>query len=337
MSLTSIDAPAGEYTVLEAIKAGMSDAMDADSDVVLMGEDVGRAGGIFRTSTGLHQRFGSMRVIDTPLDEKGIVAHGIGLALYGLKPIVEIQFSGFIHDAFEHIMFCAARYRWASGGQYSCPMVIRAPSFGGIKGGFWHSQSVEAYFVHHGGMKILCPSTPEDAYRMMLAAVQDPDPVLLIEPVPLYRSMSASFELDGKAATIGEARVTRQGEDVTVVTYGPIQYEVEKAAEELAESRGYSIEIIDLRTLIPYDIDTVLASVKKTGRVLTVHEAPLSMSFGSELAAVIQEKAFGYLHTPIQRVAAPDVPYHFSIGDEFYKPDARRISKAIIRTMEFEF
>ena len=336
MNIATATADTGT-TVLEAIKAGMSDAMDADSDVILMGEDVGLAGGIFRTSTGLHQRFGSKRVIDTPLDEKGIVAHGIGLALYGLKPIVEIQFSGFIHDAFEHIMFCAARYRWASGGQYSCPMVIRAPSFGGIKGGFWHSQSVEAYFVHHGGMKILCPSTPEDAYRMMLAAVQDPDPVLLIEPVPLYRSMSAKFEMDGKAATIGEAKVTRAGSDVTVVTYGPIQYEVEKAADELATTKGYDVEIIDLRTLIPYDMDTILASVKKTGRVITVHEAPLSMGFGAELAAVIQEKAFGYLHTPIQRVAAPDVPYHFSIGDEYYRPNARRIRLAIERTMEFEF
>ena len=336
MNIATATADTGT-TVLEAIKAGMSDAMDADGDVILMGEDVGLAGGIFRTSTGLHQRFGSKRVIDTPLDEKGIIAHGIGMALYGLKPIVEIQFSGFIHDAFEHIMFCAARYRWASGGQYSCPMVIRCPSFGGIKGGFWHSQSVEAYFVHHGGMKILCPSTPEDAYRMMLAAVQDPDPVLLIEPVPLYRSMSAKFERDGVAATIGEAKVRREGKDVTVITYGPIQYEVEKAAEELATTKGYDVEIIDLRTLIPYDIDTILKSVKKTGRVVTVHEAPLSMGFGAEMAAVIQEKAFGYLHTPIQRVAAPDVPYHFSIGDEYYRPNARRIRLAIERTMEFEF
>jgi pyruvate/2-oxoglutarate/acetoin dehydrogenase E1 component len=173
-------------TVLEALKAGMSHAMEADPDVILLGEDVARAGGIFRTSTGLFERFGPERVIDTPLDEKGIAAHGVGLSLYGLKPIIEIQFSGFIHDAFEHIMFCAARYRWSTGGQYSCPLVIRAPSFGGIKGGFWHSQSVESYFVHHGGMKILCPSTPEDAYRMMLAAIADPDPVLLVEPVPLH-------------------------------------------------------------------------------------------------------------------------------------------------------
>ena len=326
-----------ETTVLEAIKAGMSDAMEADENVILMGEDVGLAGGIFRTSTGLQQRFGSKRVIDTPLDEKGIVAHGIGLALYGLRPIVEIQFSGFIHDAFEHIMFCAARYRWASGGQYSCPMVIRAPSFGGIKGGFWHSQSVEAYFVHHGGIKILCPSTPEDAYRMMLAAVQDPDPVLLIEPVPLYRSLSASFKRDGIAAKIGEAEVVRPGSDLTILTYGPMRYQCLEAAGVMATKAGIEAEVIDLRSLIPFDIETILKSVKKTGRVIIVHEAPLSMGFGAELVAVIQDKAFGYLHAPIQRVAAPDVPYHFSIGDEVYKPNAQRIGLAIKRIMEFEF
>jgi len=326
-----------ETTVLEALKAGMSHAMDSDPDVILLGEDVARAGGIFRTSTGLFERFGPQRVIDTPLDEKGIVAHGVGLSLYGLKPIVEIQFSGFIHDAFEHIMFCAARYRWSTGGQYSCPMVIRAPSYGGIKGGFWHSQSVEAYFVHHGGIKILCPSTPEDAYRMMLAAVADPDPVLLVEPVPLYRSLSAKFEMDGVPATIGEAAVTRDGRDVSVLTYGPIRYQVELAANELAKKSNIDVEVIDLRTLIPYDIETIVESVKKTGRAIIVHEAPLSMGFGAELAAVVQEKAFGYLHAPIQRVAAPDVPYHFSIGDEHYRPSAKRIRLAIERTMEFEF
>jgi pyruvate dehydrogenase E1 component beta subunit len=334
--MVAIESKPRKATVLEAINAAMAHALETDPDVVLMGQDVGKAGGIFRTSTGLSQRIGSKRVIDTPLDEKGIVAHAVGMALYGLKPIVEIQFSGFIHDAFEHIMFCAARYRWASGGQYSCPMVIRAPSFGGIKGGFWHSQSVEAYYVHHGGVKILCPSTPEDAYRMMIAAVQDPDPVLLVEPVPLYRAMSAEFVHDGKPTDIGRAEVVRAGADVTILTYGVMRPQSISAAEDLAEE-GIDTEVIDLRTLIPYDIETILASVQKTGRVVIVHEAPLSLGFGAEMAAVLQEKAFGYLHTPIQRVAAPDVPYHFSIGDECYKPDAHRIKLAVRRAMEFEF
>lgn len=323
--------------VMEALRAGMAHELETNPDVVLMGEDVGQAGGIFRTSTGLAQRFGSRRVIDTPLDEKGIVAHAVGMALYGLRPIVEIQFSGFIHDAFEHIMFCAARYRWASGGQYSCPMVIRSPSFGGIKGGFWHSQSAEAYYVHHGGVKILCPATPDDAYRMMLAAVRDPDPVLVVEPVPLYRSLSGPVELDGVAAEIGRAEVIREGADATVLVYGALRHEAVKAADQMADGGGADAEVIDLRTLIPYDIETILASVRKTGRAVIAHEAPLSLGFGAELAAVIQDKAFGYLHAPIDRVAAPDVPYPFSIGDELYKPNARNIIAGIRRVTEFAF
>lgn len=323
--------------VMEAIRAGMAHELETDPDVVLMGQDVGLAGGIFRTSTGLQQRFGSRRVIDTPLDEKGIVAHAVGMALYGMRPIAEIQFSGFIHDAFEHIMFCAARYRWASGGQYSCPMVIRSPSFGGIKGGFWHSQSSEAYFVHHGGIKIVSPSTPEDAYRFMIAAVRDPDPVLVLEPVRLYRAMSGEIELDGRPAEIGKAEVVREGEDITVLVYGPIRHEVAEVADEMNAEGSVSVEVIDLRTLIPFDIDTILASVRKTGRVVIVHEAPLSLGFGAELAAVIQEKAFGFLRAPIDRVAAPDVPYHFSIGDEMYKPGKHSIRAGIRRVMEFAF
>ena len=324
-------------TVLEALNAAMSHEMERDPDVVLLGEDVGHAGGIFRVSTGLQQRFGSRRVIDTPLDEKGIAAHGVGMALYGLKPIVEIQFSGFIHDAFEHILFCAARYRWASGGQYTCPMVFRAPSFGGIKGGLWHSQSVEAFFVHHGGVKIVVPTTPQDAYGLLIAAVRDPDVVLFAEPVPLYRSLAAEVDLNGEPVPIGKAEIARPGNDLTVLTYGPIRYPVQAVADELAQDRGWDVEVVNLRTIIPYDIDMILASVKKTGRVVIVHEAPLSLGFGAELAAVIQDKAFGYLHTPILRVAAPDVPYHFSIGDDVYRPGKGRIRAAIRRSMEFQF
>lgn len=326
-----------KLTMLEAIRAGMDHALENDDRVVLMGEDVGRSGGIFRTSTGLAQRYGSRRVIDTPLDEKGIVAHAIGMALYGLRPIVEMQFSGFIHDAFEHIMFCAARYRWASGGQYSCPMVIRSPSFGGIKGGFWHSQSAEGYFFHHGGIKVLCPSTPEDAYRMMIAAVADPDPVLLVEAVPLYRAMSAEFELDGVPAPIGEARVMREGTDVTVIAYGAIVHPCAAVADSLAREGGPSVEVIDLLSLMPFDIETILASVRKTGRLVIVHEAPVTMGFGAELAAMIQEKAFGYFRAPIDRVGAPDVPYHFSIGDEMYRPTEGNIRAGIRRVTEFAF
>ncbi|MEE8246851.1 MAG: alpha-ketoacid dehydrogenase subunit beta [Alphaproteobacteria bacterium] len=324
-------------TVLEALNAALAHELEHDPDVVILGQDVGQAGGIFRVTAGLQQRFGSHRVIDTPLDEKGIAAHAVGLALYGLKPIAEIQFSGFIHDAFEHIVFCGAKYRWASGGQYTVPMVVRAPSYGGIKGGFWHSQSVEAYYLHGGGIKVVSPSTPGDAYGMMIAAIRDPDPTLVIEPVPLYRTLSGDVELDGKPIPIGPATVVRPGGDLTAVVYGPLRHWVARLAEELADERGYDIEVIDLRTLVPFDVDTVVRSVKKTGRLVSVHEAPRSGGFGAELAAVVQEKAFGYLQAPIERVAAPDVPYHFSIGDEHSRPSESRIRKAIIRTMEFEF
>jgi len=324
-------------TVLEALNAAMAHELEHDPEVVILGEDVGQAGGIFRVTTGLQQRFGAKRVIDTPLDEKGIAAHAVGLALYGMKPIAEIQFSGFIHDAFEHIMFAGAKYRWASGGQYSCPMVVRAPSFGGIKGGFWHSQSPESYYIHGGGIKVLAPATPQDAYGLMIAAIRDPDPTLVLEPVPLYRALSGEVEANGAAQAIGVAEVVRPGADLTAVTYGPMRHLVARVAEELAAERGYDVEVIDLRTLVPFDVGCVVASVKKTGRLVIGHEAPVSLGFGAELTAVVQAKAFGYLHAPIERVAAPDVPYHFSIGDEHYRPSAGRVRAAIERLMSFEF
>lgn len=326
-----------EMTVLQATTLAMARAMQDDPAVVLMGEDVGVAGGIFRATQGLQQRFGDQRVIDTPLDEKGIVAHAIGMALYGLRPIAEIQFSGFIHDAFEQIMFCGTKYRWITGGEYSCPLVVRAPSFGGIKGGFWHSQSPEAYFVHGGGMKVVCPSTPDDAYRLLLAAIADPDPVLVLEAVPLYRTLSGPVDDDGVAAEIGQAEVVRAGDDVTIVTYGPPRYLALKAAEEMAEREQISIEVIDLRSLVPWDREAVSASVRRTGRLVVLHEGPQTLGFGSEIVAAVQEHDFGYLHCPIQRIAGHDMPYGFSIGDEHYRPNIDRIRAAVRRAMEYQF
>lgn len=326
-----------QMTLLEALGAAMGHEMECDSDVVILGEDVGTAGGIFRATLGLQQRFGPDRVIDTPLDEKGIAAHAVGMALYGLRPIAEIQFSGFIHDAFEQLMFGATKYRWMTGGQYNVPMVIRAPSFGGINGGFWHSQSPEAYYCHGGGIKIVVPSTPQDAYGLLLAAIRDPDPTLVLEPVPLYRTLRDEVCDDGQAIVIGEASIVRSGNDLTVVTYGPLRHDVLSVAEAMADDPGYDIEIIDLRSLIPFDIDAIIASVQRTGRMVVVHEAPLSNGFGAELTATVQERAFGYLNCPILRVAAPDLPYGFSGGDEFYRPNKTRIGVAIRQAMEFEF
>lgn len=324
-------------TVLQAINAAMRHELMRDEAVVVLGEDVARLGGIFRTTEGLLDQFGPGRVIDTPLDEKGIVGHATGMALYGLKPIVEIQFSGFIHDAFEQIMYCASKYRWLTAGQWSCQMVIRAPSFGGIKGGYWHSQSPEGYYVHGGGMKIVVPSTVEDAYRLTIAAIRDPDPVLVLEPVPLYRALSAPLEEDGRPGALGEAHIVRPGSDVTVLTYGPMRHLCVRVADALAGGGGPDVEVVDLRSLVPLDVDTVVESARETGRVVIVHEAPLSLGFGAELAALVQERAFGSLKAPIDRVAGHDVPYGFSTGDEYYRPDERRVRNAILRQMEFEF
>ena len=333
---TETEVVASSMTVLQAINAALAYEMTHDPTVVILGQDVGRQGGIFRTTSGLQDKFGDERVIDTPLDEKGIVGHAIGMALYGLRPVVEIQFSGFIHDAFEQIMFCGSKYRWATGGQYSCPMVIRAPSYGGIKGGFWHSQSPEAYFVHGGGIKIVAPSTPADAYGLTLAAIRDPDPVLVIEPVPLYRALTGPVADDGVAVPIGRGTVVREGDELTVLTYGPMRHLVDKVAESMS-AEGRRIEVVDLRSLIPFDVDLVLASVRKTGRVVIVHEAARSLGFGSELIAVIQEKAIEVLKAPIARITGHDVPYPFSIGDEYYRPNEARVRAGIERTLEYEY
>jgi pyruvate/2-oxoglutarate/acetoin dehydrogenase E1 component len=234
-------------------------------------------------------------------------------------------------------MFCGAKYRWATAGQYSVPLVVRAPSFGGINGGFWHSQSPESYYVHGGGMKIVVPSTPGDAYGLLLAAIRDPDPTLVLEPVPLYRALRGEVEDDGVAIPIGEAAVARPGRDLTVVTWGPMRHDCVRVAERLALEEGLDVEVIDLRSLVPFDVDAVIRSVQRTGRLVIVHEAPLSLGFGAELAATIQHKAFGYLHAPIERLAAPDLPYPFAGGDTYYRPGERRIEAAIARAMEFAF
>jgi len=324
-----------KMTVLEALRAGMAHELEHDPDVVILGEDVGTAGGIFRVTEGLQNRFGKDRVIDTPMDEKGIIGHAIGLGLYGMKPIAEMQFSGFIHDAHEQIMFSAAKYRWISGGEYTVPMVIRAPSFGGIKGGVWHSQSVESYYAHGSGIKIVCPSTPQDAYGLMLAAIRDPDPVLVIEPVPLYRSLSGEVEDNGEASPIGVAEIARPGTDVTALTYGPLRHETVKVAEELAASDGIETEVIDLVSLIPFDIDRITESVNKTGRLVIIHEASETLGFGAELATRVQQRSFAYLEAPIERVCAPDVPYSYRVGDDYCKPNNDRIRAGLRRTAEY--
>ncbi len=227
--------------------------------------------------------------------------------------------------------------RWVTAGEYTVPMVIRAPSFGGIRGGFWHSQSPETYYIHGSGIKIVVPSTPQDAYGLLLAAIRDPDPVLVLEPVPLYRTLSEDVDDNGQAIAIGTGEIIRPGGDVTVVTYGPLRHNIKSVADGLAEDPGIQVEIIDLKSLVPYDIDLIVESVNKTGRLVIIHEASETLGFGAELAAQIQRRCFGYLEAPIDRICAPDLPYSYRVGDEFFKPNEQRIRAGITRIMEFAF
>jgi pyruvate dehydrogenase E1 component subunit beta len=321
-----------ERTLVQAVNDGLREGMRRDPDVVVLGEDIGRAGGVFRATEGLLDEFGPGRVLDTPLAENGIVGAAIGMALYGLKPVAEIQFSDFIFPAFDQIVSEAAKMRYRSNDQYSAPIVIRAPVGGGIKGGLYHSQSPEAYFAHTAGLVVVSPSTPADAKGLLLAALESPDPVLFLEPKRLYRTAKEEVPEGAYEIPLGKAKVTRVGTDVSVLTYGSMTPTCLEAAEAAAAD-GISVEVLDLRTLVPLDVDAVLASVRKTGRCVIVHEAPRTCGYGAELAALVAERAFGSLLAPIARVAGFDTPFPYTL-EHVYLPDARRVRGAIAHVMQ---
>jgi 2-oxoisovalerate dehydrogenase E1 component beta subunit len=303
--------------------------------VVVFGEDVGINGGVFRTTEGLQKEFGEERCFDTPLSECGIIGAAVGMALYGLRPIPEIQFLDFIYPAFDQIVSEAAKMRYRSGGEYTCPMVIRAPSGGGIRGGHYHSQSSEAYFAHTPGLKVVMPSTPADTKGLLIASIRDEDPVIFLEPKRIYRATHLKEEVpDGEhVVPLGKGRVARAGTDVTVVAWGAMVDVCMKAAAE-AESRGRSVEIIDPRTLVPLDEAIILESVRKTGRVVVVYEAPKTGGFGGEIAAIIGEKAIEHLEGPIVRVAGFDTPFPYAL-ENLYMPDVRRVLAGIEKTFNW--
>jgi pyruvate dehydrogenase E1 component beta subunit len=301
--------------------------MRRDPDVVVLGEDVGKFGGVFRATQGLFEEFGADRVMDTPLAEGGIVGTAVGMALYGLRPVPEIQFADFIFPAFDQIVNEVAKYRYRSGGQYACPMVIRTPYGGGIRGGHYHSQSPETHFVHTAGLKVLVPSNPYDAKGMLISAIRDPDPVLFFEPKRVYRASKGEVPEGEYEVPIGKARVTREGSGLTLVAWGAMWHEADQAAREAA-AEGIDCEVIDLRSLQPLDTETLVASVKKTGRAVVVHEAPRTCGFGAELTAILQEKCFLHLEAPITRVTGFDTPFPYMLEME-YLPRAPRILKAI--------
>jgi pyruvate dehydrogenase E1 component beta subunit len=319
-----------ERNMVQAINDALAYEMRRDDRVVILGEDVGRVGGVFRVTQGLRDEFGDDRVVDTPLSEGGIVGAAIGMALYGLVPIPEIQFADFIYPAFDQIVSELAKLRWRSGGEYPAKVVIRAPVGGGIRGGTYHSQSPEALFIHVAGLKVVCPSSPYDAKGLLLASIRDPDPVLFFEPKRIYRAARGEVPDGDYALPLGVAAVVRPGRDVTVLAWGAMLYEALAAAEEASKS-GVECEVIDLRTLWPVDIETIVASVEKTGRVVIVHEAPKTCGFGAELVALVNEKAFFCLEAPPARVCGFDTPFPYALEME-YLPLARRILPALLET-----
>jgi 2-oxoisovalerate dehydrogenase E1 component beta subunit len=322
-----------QMNMVQAINDALRFEMRRDDRVIVLGEDVGKVGGVFRVTQGLYDEFGEDRVIDTPLSEGGIIGAAIGMALYGLVPVPEIQFGDFIFPAYDQIVSELAKYRYRSGGEYPCKVVIRTPVGGGIRGGHYHSQSPEAQFIHVAGLKVVCPSNPSDAKGLLLASIRDPDPVLFFEPKRIYRAAKGDVPDGDHLVPLGKAAVVRPGEHVTVVTYGAMLYEALDAANHAA-SQGIEAEVIDLRTLWPLDIDTIIASVKKTGRVVVVHEAPKSCGLGGEIVALVNEKAFLHLEAPPMRVTGWDTPFPYTLENE-YLPLSHRILPAIVETARY--
>jgi pyruvate dehydrogenase E1 component beta subunit len=320
-----------ELNIVEAIRDALAFEMERDERVLLLGLDVGRLGGVFRATQGLLDRFGPDRVVDTPLAEAGIVGSALGLAISGLVPVAEVQFLGFTHQAFHQIGPQLGRYRYRSRGRYHAQVTIRAPFGGGVRTPEFHPDAVEAQFVQTPGVKVVCPATPADARGMLLAAIRDPDPVLFLEPQRLYRKGRATVPSDGTTVPFGSARVAREGSDVTLIAWSAAVELCERAAEELALD-GCSAGVLDLRTLVPLDVETLVAEVERTGRAVVVHEAPLSAGFGAEIVATLQEEAFYSLDAPIARVAAWDTPYPPASLEGWYLPTVRRVVEAARRT-----
>lgn len=318
----------GSKTLVQAIREALFFEMERDPAVVVLGEDVGKNGGVFRATEGLLERFGPERVIDTPLCEGGIVGMAIGMALAGLRPVAEIQFSDFVYPAFDQIVSELAKFRYRSAGQFSAPVILRMPAGGGIKGGHYHSQSPEAYFIHTAGLRVVMPSTPADAKGLLSAALRGEDPVVFFEPKALYRTVKGEVPDGEYTLPLGAARKVREGKDVSVIAYGAAVLVAEEAARRAAEKDEISVDLVDLRTLWPVDVEAVIRSVEKTGRAVVVHEAPRTCGFGAELAALIQEKAFFHLKAPVMRVTGFDTPFPYAL-EKIYLPDAARVLAAV--------
>jgi pyruvate/2-oxoglutarate/acetoin dehydrogenase E1 component len=319
--------------MLQALNQALDLYLERDELAVVLGEDVGLFGGVFRVTSDLQEKYGAQRVFDTPLAEAGIAGMAIGMALGGLHPIVEIQFADFIFPAFDQITSELAKYRYRSGAQYTPQVLIRAPYGGGIRGGHYHSQSPEAYFAHTPGLRVVVPSGPYEAKGLLLGALEQPDPVIFLEPKRLYRQSKSNVPSDYYTLPLERARVVRQGEDLTLVGYGAVLTEVRQAAA-MAEGAGYDVEVIDLVSIAPYDLRTLVRSVEKTGRMVVVHEAVQTCGVGAELVAAVQEHAFDCLKAPLSRVAGFDTPFPYTLEDH-YMPTGERIFEALKAAIEY--
>ncbi|MDG5778743.1 alpha-ketoacid dehydrogenase subunit beta [Haloarculaceae archaeon H-GB2-1] len=334
MSQTDIETENTQsLTLVQAVRDGLYGEMQRDDDVIVMGEDVGENGGVFRATQGLIEEFGGDRVIDTPLAESGIVGTAIGMAAYGMRPVPEMQFMGFIYPAFDQIVSHAARLRNRSRGRFTCPMVIRAPYGGGIRAPEHHSESKEAFFVHEPGLKVVIPSTPYDTKGLLASAIRDPDPVVFLEPKLIYRAFREDVPDDTYTVPLGEAATRREGSDISVFTWGAMTRPTIEAADNLAGD--IDVEVVDLRTLSPLDEDAILESFKKTGRAAVVHEAPKTGGLAGEIIATIQEDALLYQEAPITRITGFDVPYPLYALEDYYLPEAERIEDGIREAVDF--
>jgi len=322
-----------QLNIVGAVRLALKQEMQRDQDVVVLGEDVGRDGGVFRATEGLIKEFGENRVIDTPLSESGIVGVAIGLALYGLKPVAEIQFDGFLYPALDQIISHASRIRNRSRGRFHVPLVIRVPYGGGIRAPEHHSDSPEALLVHTPGTKVVTPSDPYDTKGLLVSAIRDPDPVLFLEPKRIYRAVVGEVPEDDYTVPLGQARITIEGTDVTLISWGAMLRPSTQAAEKVSDR--ISVELIDLRTLSPIDTATITKSIQKTGRAVVVHEAPRTGGLGAEITALINEKAFLSLEAPIERVTGFDVPFPLYKLENHYLPNVDRIVRAIEKIASF--
>ncbi len=320
-------------TMIEAIRDALTLEMRRDERMIVLGEDVGVLGGVFRATDGLQREFGAHRVVDTPLAEAAIIAASVGLAAAGMVPVPELQFLGFGHQAFHQIGQQVARFRFRSQGRHGLPITIRSPFGGGVRTPELHSDAFEAFYAHCPGLKVVLPSNPYDAKGMLLAAIRDPDPVLFLEPLRGYRLVSGEVPTDDYTVPLGSSVVVRQGTDVTLIAYSAAVQLCTKASDVLADEHGISAHVLDLRSLVPLDVESLAAAVEHTGRAVVVHEAPLTAGFGAEIVATIQEEVFYSLEAPVVRVTAPDTPYPLGAIEDFYVPQVEHVVRGALKAM----